>query len=302
MKPTLLVMAAGTGSRYGALKQIEPVGPHGETLLDYSVHDALAAGFGKVVFIVRGDIEDQFRAAVGARWESRTEVLYARQELTMLPAGFEVPADRSKPWGTGHAVLVAEEFVAEPFVVINADDFYGREAYELVREFFETRTVGDELSYAMVGYRLRDTLSEHGHVSRGVCEYDSEGLLRRIWERQEIVRRGGGAEFTDDNGETHTLTGEEVVSMNFWAFSSSVFGLIRSEFEHFLKLHELDPSVEFLLPAVVGSLVSWGIVSVKVLPSAGPWLGVTYREDGPHAAESIARLIGEGVYPERLWD
>jgi hypothetical protein len=199
-------------------------------------------------------------------------------------------------------VLVAERFIAEPFVVINADDFYGREAYEVVGGFFQALAVGDQLSYAMVGYGLRDTLSEHGHVSRGVCEYDSNGMLQRIAELQEIVRRGDGAEFTDDYGETHPLSGDEVVSMNFWGFSPSVFGLIRSEFEHFLKLHAGDPSVEFFLPAMVGSLVSWGIVSVKVLRSAGPWLGVTYREDGPHAAESIARMIGQGVYPEKLWD
>lgn len=300
MKPALLVLAAGVGSRYGGLKQLEAVGPHGQTLIDYSVHDALAAGFGKLVFVIRREIEEEFRRTVSGKWEDRVEVRYAHQELEPLPAGFSVPASRAKPWGTAHATLVAAELIAEPFAVINADDFYGASAYTLIRDFFRSSDRSDDPAQAMVGFTLRETLSEHGHVSRGVCRCDTDGMLRRIDERTKIQRRGTGAEYLSADGRAHPLTGDEVVSMNFWGFTPTIFPLLRERFEVFLNRHAADPAAEFQLPTVVAELIARRQVTVAVLRGAGPWLGMTHRDDRRRAAEGIRRLVDRGDYPAEL--
>ena len=253
MKPTLLVLAAGIGSRYGGLKQVEAMGPHGEVVLDYSVFDALRAGFGHLVFVVRRDIEAEFKEAVGAKYEDKTEVRYVYQELDALPAGFSVPETRVKPWGTGHATLLAERSVAEPFAVVNADDFYGVDAFHKMSAHLSDPRPNE---YAMVGFTLRDTLSDHGHVARGLCEVDSEGNLVRITERTRIVKEGDGATATDEDGERQALTGDEIVSMNFWGFTPSIFPFLKERFEAFLRENLEGSKAEFYLPTAVDSLIA----------------------------------------------
>ncbi len=298
MKPALVVLAAGIGSRYGGLKQMESVGPQGEVVLDYSVYDALRAGFGKVVFIIRREIEAPFREAVGGNYERRAEVRYAFQELDRLPSGYSVPGNRTKPWGTGHATLLAEEFIQEPFAVVNADDFYGANAYRLMSDHLQSS--GED--YAMVGYVLRDTLSEHGQVARGICECDSQGKLVRVVERTQILKRGAAAGFLDESGQEQRLSGNEVVSMNFWGFTPSLFVSLREQFEGFLRQNLADPKAEFYLPTAVDRLVARGLAKVRVLLNRGRWYGITYREDKPQLTRGIRELIDQGAYPEKLWD
>jgi NDP-sugar pyrophosphorylase family protein len=298
MKPALVVLAAGIGSRYGGLKQMDPVGPHGEVVLDYSVYDALRAGFGKVVFIIRREIEAAFREAVGGNYERRAEVCYGFQELDRLPSGYSVPGNRTKPWGTGHATLLAEEFIREPFAVVNADDFYGANAYRLMSEHLQ----GSDEDYAMVGYVLRDTLSAHGHVARGICECDSQGKLIRVVERTQILKRGTGAFFVDESGQEQRLSGDEVASMNFWGFTSLLFAPLREQFEGFLHQNLANPKAEFYLPTVVDRLVARSAVEVRVLLNRGRWYGITYQEDKPQLTRGILELIQQGDYPEKLWD
>jgi hypothetical protein len=300
--PTLLILAAGMGSRYGGLKQIDPVGPHGEAILDYSVHDALRAGFGKVVFVIRRQIEQAFRETVGTRFENQVQVDYVFQELDQLPPGFTLPAGRVKPWGTTHALLSASDVIREPFAVINADDFYGAEGYQLLADYLR----GSTEDYAMAGFLLRNTLSDFGSVARGVCKVDSGGFLEEIVELTHIERNGASghdrsARNTDATGLVTSLTGNEVVSMNMWGFMPAVFGQLRQQFERFLAQHGTEVSSEIYLPNSVHALIHSGQARVKVLPTQGGWLGVTYREDRPHVVEGIARLIREGLYPERLW-
>jgi hypothetical protein len=300
MNPTLLVLAAGIGSRYGGLKQLDEVGPSGEVVLDYSVYDALRSGFGKVVFVIRRDIEEAFRERVGQKYESRTEVHYAFQELNKIPAGYAVPAERSKPWGTAHAVLMTEDSIHEPFAVINADDFYGAHGFEVVSEHLSKQTV-ESTEYAMVGYTLRDTLSEHGHVARGICERDDDGTLVRVVERTKIIKQGTGAAF-EEGGTLHPLSGDEIVSMNFWGLTPSVFGSMREQFETFLRSNAAQPKAEFYIPTVVDTMVSHNQASVRVLPTTASWYGITYRDDKPFLMRGIRKLIEAGIYPEKLWD
>jgi hypothetical protein len=300
--PTLLILAAGMGSRYGGLKQIDPVGPHGEAILDYSVYDALRAGFGKVVFVIRRQIEQAFRETVGVRFEDRVQVDYVFQELDQLPPGFTVPTGRVKPWGTTHALLAASDVIHEPFAVINADDFYGAAGYQLLADYLR----GSTEDYAMAGFLLRNTLSDFGSVARGVCKVDSGGFLEEIVELTHIERNGSSghdlsARNTDATGLVTSLTGNEVVSMNMWGFRPDVFGQLRQQFEHFLAQHGTEAGSEIYLPNSVNALIHSGNARVKVLPTQGGWLGVTYRDDRPHVVEGIARLIREGVYSERLW-
>ncbi|MFQ5743077.1 MAG: sugar phosphate nucleotidyltransferase [Acidobacteriota bacterium] len=302
MKPALVVLAAGIGSRYGGLKQIDSVGPHGEKILDYSIYDALRAGFGKLVFVIRRDIEAAFKRAVGARYENNAEVLYAYQELSMVPEGFCVPDDRIKPWGTAHATLAAEDCLDEPFAVINADDFYGAGSYELMSRFLQRAERGDGTDYAMVGFTLRDTLSDHGHVSRGICECDADGRLRRVVELAEVVKKEKGASYVDEQGAACLLSGEEIVSMNFWGFTPSILGRLRRSFEVFLQQDHDLARAEFLLPDVVDGLISSRLASVEVLLAGGPWYGITYRADKPVVAKGIEDLIRRGIYPQRLWE
>jgi hypothetical protein len=302
-KPTLLVLAAGIGSRYGGLKQIDSVGPHGEVVLDYSVYDALRAGFGKLVFVIRRDIESDFKRIVGSKYKDKAEVCYVHQELGKLPTGYSAsaPKTRTKPWGTAHATMVAVGCIEEPFAVINADDFYGFDAFRLM----ERHLGGLEASstdYAMVGFTLRDTLSEHGHVARGICEVDSTGKLVRVVERTRIVMQDDGVAYSDENGATHSLTGDETVSMNFWGFTPSLFPHLEERFEEFLRTRIEDPKAEFYIPTVIDYLISHRLAGVRVLPTGSRWFGVTYREDKPRFKAGIRELIREGFYPRKLWE
>ena len=295
--PALLVLAAGMGTRYGGLKQIDSVGPSGETIMDYSIFDAMRTGFGKVIFVIRKDIEEAFKDRVGARFEKRIEVEYAFQELDDLPPGFDVPAGRSKPWGTTQAILAASSVIHEPFAVINADDFYGEESYRLLAEHLRSGTP----DYAMAGFVLRNTLSDFGSVARGVCRVDGEGFLESVVEMTSIEREGGGAKSIDAAGTVRKLTGEEAVSMNMWAFTPSVLDQLRNCFLRFLKVNGSDLKAECYLPSAVNDMVTSGNTKVKMLRTRDPWFGVTYREDRPRVVESINTLICEGRYPERLW-
>ena len=290
-------MAAGMGSRYGGLKQIDPVGPGGETLIDYSIYDALRAGFGKAVFVVRKEMEQPFRETVGGRFEKRIAVEYVFQELEMLPAGFTVPAGRTKPWGTTQAILLAAGVINEPFAVINADDFYGAEGYRVLSEHLQS---GSE-DYAMAGFVLRNTLSDFGTVARGVCRVSSDGYLENVDEMTKIARDGAHAKNTEDNGATTRLDGNEAVSMNFWGFTPRIFPQLEEHFKKFLEAHGAEEKSECYIPRVVNDLVVAGQARVKVLRTRDSWFGVTYREDRPRVVESINQLIQGGAYPERLW-
>jgi NDP-sugar pyrophosphorylase family protein len=295
--PTLLVLAAGMGSRYGGLKQIDPVGPAGETIIDYSIFDALRAGFGKLVFVIRKDIEQQFREIVGARFEKRVSVDYVFQALEDIPPRFTVPAGRTKPWGTTQAILLAENAIHEPFAAINADDFYGADAYRSLAGYL---TSGSP-DYSMVGFVLRNTLSDFGSVARGVCRVSDDGYLEHIAELTKVERDGNGARNTDAAGTVTKLTGDEPVSMNMWGFTPQVFDQLRERFEKFLEGNATELKSECYIPNTVGELVRAGQARVKVLHSRDSWFGVTYREDRPRVVESIRGLIAKGIYPEKLW-
>lgn len=295
--PTLLVLAAGMGSRYGGLKQIEPVGPGGEAIIDYSIYDAMRAGFGKLVFVIRKDIEGPFKEFVGARFEKRIPVEYVFQELDMIPAGFAVPEGRTKPWGTTQAILLTEDVIQEPFAAINADDFYGAESYKVLAEHLKSGSP----DYAMVGFVLRNTLSDFGTVARGVCQVNNDGYLKGIVELTSIAREGDQAKNTDSEGKVTTLTGNEPVSMNYWGFTPQIFPQLREHFTKFLHASGKDAKKECYIPSTVNDIILAGQGKVKVLHSNDPWFGVTYREDHPHVVESIRRLIQAGRYPERLW-
>jgi len=302
-RPTLIVMAAGIGSRYGGLKQIDPVGPHGEVVIDYSIHDALRAGFGKVVFLLRRDLEVPFRERVGRNIEARVETAYVFQELADVPSGFDVPADRTKPWGTGHAVLSCRREVDSPFAVINADDYYGAEAFRLLAghlaEARDQDGVGDD---AMVGYRLSRTLSDHGPVARGVCEVSADGDLIDIRERTDIERSPDGVRYRDRDGGWTSLTGEEIASLNAWGFTPGVFEELEARFPSFLERHRAAIlSAEYFLPDVVNELLRERRAHVRVLATRDQWFGITYREDLPRLGDAIRGFIRAGLYPEDLW-
>lgn len=301
MKPTLLVLAAGIGSRYGGLKQIDPVGPGGEAIIDYSIHDAIRAGFGKVVFVIRRDIEAAFRESIASRFEGRIPLEYVFQELDAIPCGFSVPAGRKKPWGTAHAVLVAADAIREPFGVINADDFYGAASYGLLCKYLETARDAEKMDFSMVGFVLRNTLSEFGSVSRGVCACDAEGFLKNVVEYTKIEKDGTGATFPTCDGTVGKLTGDEIVSMNMWGFTPSIFGELRSRFEDFLRERGGEEKSEFFLPTVVNDLVAEGKAHAKVMTSGDSWFGVTYPEDKPSVVASVRQLIESGRYPAKLW-
>ncbi len=302
MKPTLIVLAAGMGSRYGGLKQMDPMGPNGETVLDYSVFDAIRAGFGKVVFVIREDFAEAFREGVGARFAERIEVDYAFQQLDDLPAGFAVPADRAKPWGTAHAVRAARDVVAGPFAVINADDFYGADAYRVIAEWFAAHGGRDDRShYSMVGYPLRNTLSEHGSVNRGICRTDAGQLLEDVEEVVEIARGDDGvARGKRLDGSILEIAPDSPVSMNFWGFTPEFFGQLEEHFRAFLEEKGGELKSECYIPTVVDDLISRGAADCRVLETSANWFGVTYPEDKPHVVESIAALIEQGSYPTPL--
>jgi hypothetical protein len=300
-KPALLVLAAGIGSRYGGLKQVDPVGPSGEAILDYSVYDALRADFGKIVFVIRKEIEDVFREKVGKNFEAKTDVRYVFQELNALPEGFSVPEGRVKPWGTGHAILVAEKEIEEPFAVINADDFYGPKSFKLQADFLKNIEDPAQYDFSIVGFILRNTLSEHGSVSRGVCETDQKGNLISIRELTDIVKDGAAALYETEDGRKKSLSGDELVSMNLWGFTPALYNELRQGFHQFLKDRIEEPKSEYYIVDIVNDLVARNEATVKVLPSPESWFGVTYTEDKPVVIKSIKKLVDEGVYPERLW-
>jgi len=298
MKPTLLILAAGMGSRYGGLKQMDELGPHGESIIDYSVYDAIQSGFEKVVFVIRESFADAFKARFEPSLAGKIKTEYVYQELTNLPEGFSLPEGREKPWGTGHAILMAKNVINEPFAIINADDFYGREAYKQVFDFVAEST--DNKEYAMVGYALNNTLSEHGTVSRGVCEADEKGKLVNIVERTKIGYEGEKIFYYEEDSKTE-LTGNEAVSMNFWAFKADYFKHLEAAFVEFLKEKGTEMKSEFYFNSVVDGLIKKGEASTKVIRTDAKWFGVTYKEDKPLVQDKLDQLIQDDVYPERLW-
>jgi hypothetical protein len=301
-KLTLVVMAAGIGSRYGGLKQVDPIGPNGEIIIHYSVYDALRAGFSRVVFVIRRDIEAAFRETIGAEIERRADVAYVYQELTDLPSGFSVPAGRVKPWGTAHAVLCCKGAVATPFAAINADDFYGAGAYRALAGYLgEARDRKGLRDYCMVGYVLRNTLSEHGHVARGVCEVTPDGYLRSIRELLHIEMLPDGIQYRDEHDNWAPLAAASPVSMNIWGFTRSLFDELDERFPRFLAQNMDNLKSEFLLPNFVGHLVREERARVKVLPTDDRWFGVTYQADRPRVQAAVRDLIAQGRYPENLW-
>ena len=295
-------MAAGMSSRYGSLKQIDPVGNHGQLIIDYSIYDAIRAGFERVIFIIKRENDAEFRTAIGDRLAGHVQVDYAYQELSDLPDGFTVPEGRVKPWGTTHAVLAARDLLDGPFAVINADDYYGPDAFQLIYDHLTAHSDGDE--YAMVSYLLGKTVSEHGAVTRGICETTDDGYLQAIVERKGIEKEGDGGRFSED-GKTYTsLPGSTVVSMNFWGFTGGFIAHAGRIFPQFLERTMQDDAMtgEFYLPTAIAQLLAENAARVKVLKSHDRWFGVTYREDKPMVVESIARLTAQGLYPDDLWN
>ena len=300
MPQTLVVLAAGMGSRYGGLKQIDPMGPSGETILDYSVFDALRAGFSKVVFIIRPDFEADFRNNVSSKFEHLVDVEYAFQTLDKLPSGWSIPVGREKPWGTTHAILCAADVVKENFAVINADDFYGQESYAVLNN--ELSSVDSFANtFSMVGFTLRNTLSDHGSVARGVCTTSENGLLTHIDEMTNLSREGSGALYTRDDGSVLSLTGDEPVSMNMWGFTPRLFDHLDRVFQEFLRTSGTELKSECFIPLTVGQLITEKHVTCKVLRSNSTWFGVTYKEDKEIVQGSIAALVEQGKYPQSLW-
>lgn len=300
MDLTLVVLAAGLSTRYGGVKQLEAVGPSGETLLDYGIYDAARAGFAKVVLVTRSELERALREHVSRIFGDALTVAFAFQELEALPPGRSVPEGRLKPWGTGHAVLAAESLVSEPFVVMNADDFYGAAAYALLAEHLREVAGSGAPHFAAAGYRLRDTLSPHGGVSRAVCELDRDGYLQRVTEVKRIHEGEGTIAGVSLAGERFVLNGDETISMNLWAATPAAFPLLERQFEEFLAEHIADLDAEFLLSTAVNDLIAEGAVQVKVIPTAGPWLGMTHQEDRPYVVARLRQLIAAGEYPEDL--
>ncbi|MBO7166369.1 MAG: nucleotidyltransferase [Kiritimatiellae bacterium] len=303
MKPTLVVLAAGMGSRYGGLKQVDPVGPSGEAILDYSVFDAHRAGFGKIVFIIRKDIEEAFRTQIGAKYEGLMDIEYAFQDMNDLPAPFTVPEGRSKPWGTAHAIRSARDVVKEPFAAINADDFYGRDAFARMAEFLSNASDCEDgtCKFSMVGYRLDLTLSENGSVARGICEVDADGKLKSVTEMTKIVKTSSGAENREEGRDVVALTGKERVSMNLWGFTPSLFTALENRFPEWLKVNGGEMKSEWYIPFVVDEMIHEGKASVNVLPTDSAWFGVTYREDKPMVVAAIKALVDAGEYPVNLF-
>ena len=303
-KPVLVIMAAGMGSRYGGLKQIDPVDEQGHIIMDFSIFDAKRAGFEKVIFIIKKENEADFREAIGNRIEKVVDVEYAFQNLRNIPEGYEVPAERVKPWGTAHAVLSCKDLIDGPFAVINADDYYGRDAFQKIYDYLSTHEDDDKYRYTMVGYQLENTLTENGHVARGVCQMNEAGELVSVTERTRIEKKDGGAAFTEDDGATWTaLPTDAIVSMNMWGFTASFLKEIENGFAAFLEegLKKNPLKCEYFLPTVVSNLLAAEKATVAVLTSADKWYGVTYKEDKPVVVNAIKNFKENGLYPEKLW-
>ena len=302
MKPTLLVLAAGMGSRYGGLKQIDQVGPSGETIIEYSVYDAIKAGFGKVVFVIRRSIEEPFKEALGNKFSDLIEVDYAIQEIDVEIEGIDNMPKREKPWGTGHAVLVAADKIDAPFAVINADDFYGRGAFHELAAFSERLNDKNGYEYAMVGYILKNTLSDHGSVSRGVCETNGENHLVTVTERTKIQAENGSIYYIDDNSQKHKLAEDTVVSMNFWGFTPSIFNELRQQFVDFVARNTDNPKAEFYIPLVVNNMIVNNMATIEVLKCEDKWFGITYKEDKEIVQKAFSEFVRQGKYPSPLWN
>lgn len=302
-KTVLIVMAAGMGNRYGGLKQLDPVGPSGEVILDYSVYDAVRAGFDRAVFVVKKDFEDEFKARIGSRFEDKLEVEYVCQDAGDLPAGYCVPKGRTKPWGTGHAVLSCRGLVSGPFAVVNADDFYGGETFRILHDaLLAPREAGGPYSFCMVGFRVENTLTENGSVSRGVCRTGPDGCLSSLAERTKILRRDGKIMFTEDGEGWTEIPEGTTVSMNCWGFTSELFGELGERFRRFLDIHREDlRSCEYFLPFVVDELIREGRAKVKVFRTSEKWYGVTYRADREPLVSALRKMTEEGKYPADLW-
>ena len=304
MKPTLFLLAAGMGSRYGGLKQLDGLGPNGETIMDYSIYDAIHAGFGKLVFVIRKDFEDDFRRKIISKYEGHIPCSLVFQSVDALPEGFTCPEGRTKPWGTNHAVLMGAEAINEPFAVINCDDFYGRDSFNVMARYLSSLPEGSKNTYAMVGFRVGNTLSESGTVSRGICGTDNRHMLTSVVERTKIIRHGADVQYLDDDGSTWVTVPETTpVSMNFWGFTPDYFGYSRDYFRTFLS----DPAnmsnlkSEFFIPLMVDKLITEGTATVEVLDTTSKWFGVTYPEDRQSVVDKIHALVEAGVYPKCLF-
>lgn len=304
-KPVLVIMAAGMGSRYGGLKQIDPVDKEGHIIMDFSIYDAKKAGFEKVVFIIKKENEKDFKAAVGQRIEKVMDTAYVYQELDKIPEGFEIPNERVKPWGTAHAILCAADVIDSPFAVINADDYYGRSAFEKIYQYLTTHEDDEKYRYTMVGYRLKNTVTDNGYVARGVCALDENNELVSVTERTRIEKRGDKIAYSEDGGATWTeIDGDNLVSMNMWGFTQSILKEIREGFAAFLEkgLAENPLKCEYFLPSVVSGLLSSKKAAVAVLESEDKWYGVTYKEDKPAVTAAVQAMKDSGLYPEKLWE
>ena len=301
MKPTLLLLAAGMGSRYGGLKQLDGLGPNGETIMDYSIYDAIQAGFGKIVFVIRKDFEDQFREKILSKYEGHIPAELCFQALDDLPEGFSVPEGREKPWGTNHAVLMGKDVIKEPFAVINADDFYGRDSFAVLGKYLSELPEGSKNKYSMVGFRVGNTLSESGSVARGVCSANEEGNLTTVVERTEIMRINGVVSYKDENGEWVGIEDNTPVSMNMWGFTPDYFKYSEDYFTEFLDANKDNLKAEYFIPLMVNKLINENTATVKVLDTTSKWFGVTYAADRQSVVDKIQALVDAGEYPSKLF-
>ena len=301
MNTTLLIMAAGMGSRYGGMKQVDAFGPSGETITDYSIYDALHAGFERFVFVISPKMEEDFKTNYIKKFPSHLNVEYVIQSLDILPRGFSVPEDRVKPWGTAHAVLMAKDVINEPFAVINADDYYGSKSYKILNHFLRQTSAEAPGHYCMVAFELMKTISEYGSVARGLCQVNDRGYLTGMVERTKVYLKDGGVVYEDEDGSVHSLDPMDTVSMNLFGFTPDFFPHIEEEFKGFLKKNANNPKAEIYIPIVVNNLIAAGKSSMSVLQTPESWFGVTYQEDKPRVLKSIRELVDQGVYPESLW-
>lgn len=303
MKPTLFLLAAGMGSRYGGLKQLDTLGPHGEAIMDYSIYDAIEAGFGKIVWVIRKDFEEQFRTQILAKYQGHVACELCFQSIDALPEGFTVPEGRTKPWGTNHAVMMGKNVINDPFAVLNCDDFYDRDAFKVMGKFLSELPEGSVGKYAMVGFRVGNTLSESGTVSRGVCESDDNHLLTSVVERTKIERHDGIVQYLDENNNWVSIADTTPVSMNFWGFTPDYFQHSEEYFKEFLsdEKNMENPKSEFFIPLMVDTLIKQGKATCEVLDTTSKWFGVTYPEDRPEVVEKLAKLHQNGQYPDKMF-
>jgi hypothetical protein len=300
MRPTLLLLAAGMGARYGGLKQLDGLGPNGETIMDYSIFDAIRSGFGKLVFVIRKDFENDFRSIIASKYENHIPVEIVFQSLHALPEGFDCPAERTKPWGTNHAIMMGKDVINEPFAVINADDFYGRNSFDVLQKEL-TSVTGKKNDYCMIGFQVGKTLSEGGSVARGVCETNQEGYLTAVVERTSVERINGKIQFINENREVCILDENTSVSMNMWGFTPDYFTYSEEYFKDFLRVHRDNPKSEYFIPLMVNELVTKNRASVKILKTTSEWFGITYQKDRQSVVEKIKVLVDAGVYPAKLF-